>query len=79
VSALAFEEFPVSTTPVTPPPSRRREAAVRNSFRVRPSLWDAAKVIAAERKETVTDVLVGALEAYVKEDEEYKAALATKV
>ncbi len=36
------------------------------SVRVAPLLWDAAKAKAAERGETVTDVLVRALERYVK-------------
>ncbi len=36
------------------------------SVRVGAPLWDAAKAKAAERGETVTDVLVRALERYVK-------------
>ena len=36
------------------------------SVRVGAPLWDAAKVKAEERGETVTDVLVRALERYVK-------------
>lgn len=36
------------------------------SVRVRGDLWEAAKVKAEERGETVTDVLVRALERYAK-------------
>lgn len=36
------------------------------SVRVRAELWDAAKAKAEERGETVTDVIVRALERYVK-------------
>lgn len=37
-----------------------------HNFRASPELWDEAVTIAAERGETMTDVLVQALEAYVK-------------
>ncbi len=37
-----------------------------HTVRIAAPLWDAAKAKAAERGETVTDVLVRALERYVK-------------
>ena len=43
------------------------------SLRVATELWEAAKAAAAERGETVTDVLRAALERYVKAHERAKA------
>ncbi len=48
----------VPNQPKTPP----------RSVRVPDDLWSAARVRAAENGETVTDVLIRALEAYVSDD-----------
>lgn len=47
-------------------PNRPRVDNPARSVRVPDPLWEAAKVRAAERGETVTDVLVRALRRYVR-------------
>ena len=46
-------------------PDRSAETPIR-SVRVPDELWDAVKRIAADRGETVTDVILRALEVYVR-------------
>lgn len=52
-------------TPATMRPMRETHTPPR-SVRIPDELWQAAKAKAAERGETVTDVIVKALERYVK-------------
>ena len=47
-------------------PNQPRPDNPARSVRVRDELWNAAKERAAEREETVTDVLIRALERYVR-------------
>lgn len=47
-------------------PNQPRKDNPARSFRVEDELWEKAKVRAAERGETVTDVLIRALKRYVR-------------
>lgn len=47
-------------------PNQPRKGNTSRSFRVDEDLWDAVRKRAAERGETVTDVLVRALRRYVR-------------
>lgn len=45
---------------------RHQGQTPRRAFRIPDVLWDAAKEKAAERHETLTEVIIRALERYVK-------------
>ena len=56
------------TTTTTPrSPRYPRPVTPRRSVRVRDELWNAAQDKAHDRSETVTDVVIRALERYVRE------------